>query len=90
MQVPAMVVEEKGKKKACMKYNRLYANPACETSTANTLTTDCAMCIRKTLHDDLTLSHRHRFFELRQPELKHLGVQLTLDKTKSVLPSPGV
>ena len=73
MQAPAMVMEENGQKKACMTYNRLYANPACEISTANTLATDCAMCIQKALHDDLTLSHRHRFFELRQPELKHLG-----------------
>ena len=90
MQVPAMVMEENGQKKARMTYNRLYANPACEISTAKTLATDCAMCIQKALHDDLTLSHRHRFFELRQPELKHLGVQFTLDKTKNVLPFPGV
>ena len=62
MQAPAMVMEENGQKKACMTYNRLYANPACEISTANTLATDCAMCIQKALHDDLTLSHRHRFF----------------------------
>ena len=54
MQVPAMAVEEKGQKKVCMKYNRLYANPAYETTTANTLATDCAMCIQKALHDDLT------------------------------------
>ena len=59
MQVPAIV---KGQKKTCMKYNRLYANPACEISTAKTLATDIAMCIQKGLHDDLTLSHRHRFF----------------------------
>ena len=52
MQVPAMAVEEMGQKKACMKYNRLYANPGCETSTANTLVTDCAMCIQKALCDD--------------------------------------